>query len=593
MATRIHSKKIKQLKSPEVSLDGNNEHTNCETIKCACGKVCRGLRGLRMHHRSCRTIKTMSDEVINDLERNRSDEEDEFSIVANDILTDDTIDCSPVLKTGVKLPKSPELWNEANNYFKAHLSCEEVHQCQLDEIVVNFNDLVYNYFKENYGTVKSTSLKEDGLRQKYNGMSKSQLKRDLRNLKRVITANTDIDEIRYIAKLLRGKVNNPSNQTDVTAIDHDKEIVDSFWSYCKQYLEAGKQKLPTCSRESCQTYFRNSFKCANRLKRFFIPNWIPRFEPPSVAFNLSPPMYHQINKIIKRMKASGSPCPLDQISILCYKRCPFLRSYIHVICKEVWIQQYIPTIWRRAVTILIHKKGSTDEPGNFRPITLQPVALKIFTFLMRNQMYEFLAPNKYIESHIQKGFIPGMTGTFEHIAHLSHVINQARTKQRSVTITLIDLKNAFGKVHHNLIDTILEYHHIPVEIRSMVKSLYGDFFTAITTKSFTTDFIRVSKGVLQGDCLSPLLFNLIINSFIQHIKTPELSQLGYHFKKYFQPRHWYQFADDAAAVTAMESDNQKLLNIFSRWCTWCDMIIHVGKCHSFGIKKVNGKAKQN
>ena len=66
----------------------------------------------------------------------------------------------------------------------------------------------------------------------------------------------------------------------------------------------------------------------------------------------------------------------------------------------------------RAVTILIHKKGSTDEPGNFRPITLQPVVPKIFTSLMQNRMYEFLAPNKYIESHIQKGFIPGMTGTF-------------------------------------------------------------------------------------------------------------------------------------------------------------------------------------
>ena len=79
-------------------------------------------------------------------------------------------------------------------------------------------------------------MKEDGLRQKYNGMSKSQLKRDLRNLKRVITANTDIDEIRNVAKLLRGKVNNPSNQTDVTVIDHDKEIVDSFWSYILQAI---------------------------------------------------------------------------------------------------------------------------------------------------------------------------------------------------------------------------------------------------------------------------------------------------------------------------------------------------------------------
>ena len=121
----------------------------------------------------------------------------------------------------------------------------------------------------------------------------------------------------------------------------------------------------------------------------------------------------------------------------------------------------------------------------------------------------------------------------------------------------------------------------------MVKSLYGDFVTAITTKSFTADLNRVSKD----DCLSPLLFNLLIISFIQDIKTPELSQHGYHFfNKYFQARHWHQFSEEDAAVTGR--DNQKLLNIFSIWCTWCDMIIHVGNCHSFGIRKVNGKAKQ-
>ena len=29
-------------------------------------------------------------------------------------------------------------------------------------------------------------------------------------------------------------------------------------------------------------------------------------------------------------------------------------------------------------------------------------------------------------------------------------INKARIKQRSVVITLLDLKNVFGEVHHNL-----------------------------------------------------------------------------------------------------------------------------------------------
>ena len=34
----------------------------------------------------------------------------------------------------------------------------------------------------------------------------------------------------------------------------------------------------------------------------------------------------------------------------------------------------------------------------------------------------------------------GMSGTFEHIAEISHIINHSRKQQQSVNITLIDLK---------------------------------------------------------------------------------------------------------------------------------------------------------
>ena len=57
-----------------------------------------------------------------------------------------------------------------------------------------------------------------------------------------------------------------------------------------------------------------------------------------------------------------------------------------------------------------------------------------------------------METSTQKGFTPGLSGTFEHIANMSHVINDARHRQRSVTITLIDLQNAFGEVQHHLIE---------------------------------------------------------------------------------------------------------------------------------------------
>ena len=92
---------------------------------------------------------------------------------------------------------------------------------------------------------------------------------------------------------------------------------------------------------------------------------------------------------------------------------------------------------------------------------------------------------------------------------------------------LLDLKNAFGEVHHNLIPEVLRYHHIPQHIQNMVQSLYCNFHTSILTTSYQIPFLKVGKGVLQGDCLSPLTFNLCFNTFIKYISDPMFTQFGF------------------------------------------------------------------
>ena len=155
------------------------------------------------------------------------------------------------------------------------------------------------------------------------------------------------------------------------------------------------------------------------------------------------------------------------------------------------------------------------------------------------------------------------------------VVEEIRKKQRSITITLLDLKNAFGEVSHNLIETTLKYHHIPDSIIDMIKLIYADFYTSITIDDFITPFIPVKNGVLQGDCVSPLLFNLVVNTFIRYIEKDHFEQLGYKYFQYLVPKHWMQFADDAVAITGQEYENQILLNAFGRWCAWANMIIRV------------------
>ncbi|CAB3990591.1 Retrovirus-related Pol poly from type-1 retrotransposable element R2 [Paramuricea clavata] len=189
----------------------------------------------------------------------------------------------------------------------------------------------------------------------------------------------------------------------------------------------------------------------------------------------------------------------------------------------------------------------------------ETIPLKVFTSCLRNAMFSFLTVNNFIEHQIQKGFTPNLSGTLEHTAQMTNIINQARIKQRSVVITLLDLKNAFGEVHHNLIQSVLNYHHIPKDVSEIIKSLYTDFNTAFITSEFSTPFITVGRGVLQGDCLSPLIFN---------------------------------FADDAAVISGQDSENQHLLNRFSIWCQWSNMIVKVDKCSTFGIRKSLTKSVQ-
>ena len=170
-----------------------------------------------------------------------------------------------------------------------------------------------------------------------------------------------------------------------------------------------------------------------------------------------------------------------------------------------------------------------------------------------------------------------------------NIIDKARIRQRSLIIILLGLKNAFGEVHHNLIFEVLRHHHIPSHIRNLIRNLYTDFHTYIITSQFRSPFLHVGRGVLQGDCLSPLLLNLCLNIFIQHIKEEKYSQFGFSASygpgSSFVPIHWFQFADDAAVISGNELENQILLKRFYIWCKWASMHIRVDKCITFRIGK--------
>ena len=173
---------------------------------------------------------------------------------------------------------------------------------------------------------------------------------------------------------------------------------------------------------------------------------------------------------------------------------------------------------------------------------------------------------------------------------LAHIMKTAKREQRSITIALLDLKNAFGEVHHNLIASSLRFHHVPNELIQLFKSSYKDNYVAVALDQKTTAPIRVERGVLQGDPSSPLLFNLCFNTLMLTLDQPIYRKLDFSCsaKQNREQRAWFQFADDVAIVAADNASAQGLLNVFQAWCAWSGMCIRLDKCVAFGMQKRKG-----
>ena len=102
-----------------------------------------------------------------------------------------------------------------------------------------------------------------------------------------------------------------------------------------------------------------------------------------------------------------------------------------------------------------------------------------------------------IIQNIQKISLQDYQRNYGHTAHLAHLIWQSERHQRSLVVTLLDLRNAFGEVHHRLLPVVLRFHHVPDSVVRLIDSnLYQDFRMTVVTDSYSTRTLHVEKGVL-------------------------------------------------------------------------------------------------
>ena len=159
-------------------------------FKCYCGRIFSSHRSLALHRRSCFVGNNVG--VLSDLfvEINNPD-----LTVSGEVSTmmpgPAFVGPKPSLLFGVKLSRSKSEWARANEYFYLQLdTSRELGDLNME--IGYMNRTMWAYFNDNYGQVKPRTKFSQ-----YNNMSKSKLKKSLKNLK---LQCGNLEEIRYVSK---------------------------------------------------------------------------------------------------------------------------------------------------------------------------------------------------------------------------------------------------------------------------------------------------------------------------------------------------------------------------------------------------------
>ena len=175
-----------------------------------------------------------------------------------------------------------------------------------------------------------------------------------------------------------------------------------------------------------------------------------------------------------------------------------------------------PKAWRMHRN-LFHYKGKNSDPyylGNHRGLGIDQILLKVWSLLMMERLEAFLFTTNGL-SGLQGGF-QRQRGPIEQVFTLSETV-RAATKRRTVYLLFLDIEKAYDSVIRPILWA-----------RCLDKGIDGPFLAALQATYFGAqacvdvggtllDPVPLEVGVLQGNPLSPALFNIYIDGAIQQL----------------------------------------------------------------------------
>ena len=255
------------------------------------------------------------------------------------------------------------------------------------------------------------------------------------------------------------------------------------------------------------------------------------------------PNIQEIKTALKTLRNGKAP-GADQISAEMLKAdLEHTSLELKRIFDLIWEKEAVPTQWTKGIICKIPKKGNLQDCGNWRGVTLLPLASKVLSKILITRIQAGVDSSLRKE---QAGFRTGR-GTVEQIFILRNILEQVNEWNTTLYIHFVDFEKAFDSIHRNSLWSIMSQYGIPKKVIQMVKTLYVDFQCSVVDENETTEWFPVTTGVKQGCCMSGFLFLLVIDWVMRRTVEGERTGIRWNFTTILED---LDFADDIALLSS-------------------------------------------